>query len=176
MTPSFLRWSSSMRVSHGHKALITARGWFGFLDTLPLEARTKLPDGTRLLGVHASPGHDDGDGIHPKLTNAQLARLVEGVEADLICVGHTHWPFREFLSNVDVVNLGSLSNPCIPNLKATYVLLEADDKGYRLEHQQVDYDREAVIELAQARQHPAVIYMAEMLRGAKIRPWGEPGI
>jgi Calcineurin-like phosphoesterase len=45
------------------RGAVAAHGWLPWLAALPLEARTELDDGTRLLGVHASPGRNDGAGI-----------------------------------------------------------------------------------------------------------------
>jgi hypothetical protein len=45
--------------AHGY---LTGSGWIEWLAGLPLELRATLPDGTRLLGVHAAPGQDDGPG------------------------------------------------------------------------------------------------------------------
>src|SRR5919199_3295422 len=44
---------------------VTATGWLDWLAALPVEERLTLPDGTQLLGVHASPGHDNGPGLGP---------------------------------------------------------------------------------------------------------------
>ena len=52
--------------------MIASRGWHNWLADLPMERRLILPDGTRLLGVHASPGADDGRGIHPGTTMPNL--------------------------------------------------------------------------------------------------------
>ncbi|MCP4422536.1 MAG: metallophosphoesterase [Chloroflexi bacterium] len=51
-----------------------------------------LPDGTQFLGVHASPGNDDGQDVDPSLTAAELNTMFANCDADLVCVGHTHWP------------------------------------------------------------------------------------
>jgi predicted phosphodiesterase len=88
--------------------------WLDWLAMLPLEHRVTLPDGTRLLGVHASPGHDGsapGTGIHPGRSEAELRALLENSAADLVCVGHTHWPLDRWVGGVRVINLGSVSNP-----------------------------------------------------------------
>ena len=37
------------------RGYVSAAGWLDWLTNLPLEVRLILPDGTRLLGVHASP-------------------------------------------------------------------------------------------------------------------------
>jgi hypothetical protein len=81
--------------------------------------RLTLPDGTRVLGVHASPGRDDGPGIQLNHSNDQLEQRMAGCEADLVIVGHTHVPLDRHVGRVYVVNLGSVSNPVTQGLQAT---------------------------------------------------------
>jgi hypothetical protein len=57
---------------------LAAHDWLGWLRTLPLEIRDRLPDGTAVLGVHATPGRDDGDGITPHRDEVELRRELEG--------------------------------------------------------------------------------------------------
>lgn len=145
---------------------VTAAGWSDWLDTLPLEFRFTLPDGTRFLGVHASPGTDDGCGIHPDLTDTELDSLLVGCDADLICVGHTHEPLQRRLDGYHVVNLGSVSNPLPPDLRASYVLLQADDSGYQITHRRVEYDRETIISQLEKIRHPGREFLIRHFRGA----------
>ncbi len=150
---------------------VAATGWLDWLAGLALEQRLTLPDGTRLLGVHAAPGADDGRGVQPKLSDAELSALLDGCRADLVCVGHTHWPVDRQVGNVHVVNLGSISNPWAPDLRASYVLLESDGSGYRLEHRRVDYDRQAAIEGVKRVRHPAGEFIIRHLSGRHYPPW-----
>lgn len=147
--------------------------WLERLAALPLEQRMTLPDGTRMLGVHAAPGTDDGDGIHPRLSQAQLRTLLAGCEADLVFVGHTHWPMDVTVDGIRVINLGSVSNPFPPDLRAKYTLLEANQRGYRLEHRRVEYDREAAIAALERARHPAREYIMRYLRGQQRPAWSE---
>jgi len=144
---------------------LAATGWLDWLAGLPLEQRTRLPDGTRLLGVHATPGSDDGLGINPRLSDKELQALLADCAADLVCVGHTHWPLDRQVADVRAVNLGSVSNPIVPELHASYVLLEANSAGYELEHQQVAYDRSAVIEALRRSRHPAGEFIVQHFMG-----------
>jgi predicted phosphodiesterase len=144
---------------------VTAAGWFEWLDALPLEWRVTLPDGTRFLGVHAAPGTDDGWGIHPDLTDEALLQLLEGCEADLICTGHTHQPLERRLDNYQVVNLGSVSNPLPPDLRASYVLLQADSHGCEITHRRVEYDRKKVILQLEKIRHPGRTFLTRHFRG-----------
>lgn len=149
---------------------ITAAGWLEWLAALPFEQRGALPDGTRLLGIHGAPGSDER-GVHPGLSKAKLRSLFAGCAADLVCVGHTHWPMDIHSDGVRVVNLGSVSNPLPPDLRASYVILEANDAGYRLQHRLVDYDHQAVIAAAQQVRHPVAGYIARYMVGQRRAGW-----
>lgn len=153
------------------QGFIQARGWWNWLAELPLEARLILPDGTRVLGVHAAPGCDDGPGINPMLDEGALRELLAPAKADLVIVGHTHFPLERCVDGVRVLNLGSVSNPITPRLQASYALLEADTNGYQLQLHFVDYDRQAVIEAIQQISHPAAPFLTQFMRGEKISSW-----
>src|SRR5947208_3029952 len=76
----------------------------------------------------------------------KLAKRLAGCEADLIVARHTHSPMEERrVGAMQVVNLGSVSNPVNPELQATYAILEADNSGHTIMLRRVNYDREAVI-------------------------------
>ncbi len=153
---------------------VSSAGWMPFLDRLPLEQRATLPDGTRLLGVHGSPGEDGGRGLRPDYGEDEIRQRFLGHDADLICVGHTHWPMNRHVKDTHLVNLGSISNHQVPNLDAWYVMLQADTSGYQVEHRQVDYDREAVIAKLEELRHPARDYIIGIMRGSHIRDWPLP--
>jgi predicted phosphodiesterase len=150
---------------------VATAGWLAWLAALPLELRLELPDGTRFLGVHAAPGNDDGRGIQPALSQSELRSLVAGCQADLICVGHTHWPMSVQVNGQQVVNVGSVSNPFPPDLRATYVLLQADTSGYAIQRRRVAFDRQAVIDAVQKVNHPGADYIIRFMRGQHKPPW-----
>ncbi|MCX6048651.1 MAG: metallophosphoesterase family protein [Chloroflexi bacterium] len=156
---------------------LAATGWLDYLRALPIEQRLALPDGTRLLGVHGSPGLDDGRGLTPRQSDEKLLVLLDQCNADLICAGHTHWPMNRRVGDYHVINLGSVSNPLTPDMQASYVLLHADSSGYTIEHRRVAYDHAAVIAVVEAVGHPAGNYIIDMMRGKKVRHhWGEPDV
>jgi len=153
---------------------VTAAGRFDWLADLPLEHRVTLPDGTRLLGVHASPGQDDGSGFHPGLSDEQMRSLLSGCDADLVCVGHTHVVLDIRVDDVRVINPGSVSNPFPSDLRASYAILEADETGYHIRHRRVDYDRGAVIGHVRRMRHPTADFIARHMLGQVIPPWSKP--
>ena len=149
-----------------------------WLAELPLEFRTVLPDGTRVLKVHASPGRDDGLSMHPGTSKEELQSMAAESQADLLCVGHTHWPMDLTVDGVHLLNVGSVSNVFPPDLRASYVMLEADESGYHVQHRRVPYDREAVVrELRRAPlgagpvNHPAAKYIIQYMRGENHPHW-----
>lgn len=150
---------------------LIASGWLDWLATLPLEQRVTLPDGTQVLLAHAAPGTDDGPGIRPTMSDAQVAAAVAGCDADLVFTAHTHWQLDRTIGDIRVVNLGSVSNPWAGDLRASYYLLEADDKGYRLENRRVTYDRDAVIAQLQRINHPGIQALSAHFRGERLPPW-----
>jgi hypothetical protein len=66
-----------------------------------------------------------------------------------------------------VVNLGSVSNPLAPDLRASYALLRADAAGYQLELRRVEYDRAAVIAAFEGQRRPGADFVIRHMRGEK---------
>lgn len=149
---------------------VTAAGWFDWLAELPFDQRMTLPDGTRLLGVHVAPDRNDGEGVHPALSDASLRTMVDGCAADLVVVGHMHFPLDRTLDAIRIVNAGSVSNPLAPDLRASYAILSATESGYEIEHRRVAYDYQAVIEAVERIHHPAGDFIVSHFRGLR-RPW-----
>jgi predicted phosphodiesterase len=150
---------------------LTAAGWLDWLAGLGLELRTTLPDGTRLLGVHAAPGTDDGPGFNPRQSDDEVRAALRGAEADLVVVGHIHYPQERTVDGVRVVVTGGVSNPMADDLRAKYVLVEADAAGHRIERRFVEYDRAAVLDALARLRHPSADYVARFFRGEFRPPW-----
>ena len=147
------------------QGVVTATGWLNWLAELPLEQRMVLPDGTRLLGVHAAPGTDDGPGVHLGLSDVELHSLFINCGAEVVCVGHTHIPLDRSVAGIRIINPGSVSNPLTAELQASYVLLDANPSGYHIQFRQVAYDWEAVIVAIQRSHHPASTFLIQYMRG-----------
>jgi predicted phosphodiesterase len=142
-----------------------------WLSSLPVEMRTTLPDGSRVLAAHASPGEDDGTGINPMMSTQEIEDVIEGCQADLLLVGHTHVPFERRVGTVRVVNPGSVSNPMAPDTRASYALLEADSFGYSCTFRRVDFDRQACITAIKAVRHPSWRYLQQFMLGERYPDW-----
>jgi putative phosphoesterase len=144
---------------------LAVNSWLDWLAKIPLEMEATLPDGSQFLGVHASHRRDDGMGISPDTAEDEVRLLMNGCEADLICVGHTHLPVNRRVDQWHVVNVGSVSNPRYPDLRACYAILDCTSKGYSIEHRRVEYDREQVITLLYKLKHPGRKFITQHLQG-----------
>ncbi|RNI23826.1 metallophosphoesterase family protein [Flexivirga caeni] len=146
------------------RGCLTAAGHYDWFAALPLEVRRCLPDGTRVLLVHASPGRDDGPGLTVDTSDLDLAKQGwNDCEADLIFVGHTHMPADRSSGSVRMVNVGSVSLPPQPR-GACWVLLDADESGYSLTWHETDYDRDAVRSALAGSHHPTPEWLAGKLK------------
>jgi predicted phosphodiesterase len=149
------------------QGLLSPTGWIEWLEALSLEVRMQLPDGTRVLGVHAAPGRDDGLGLLAGLSAERLATIVGDCSDDLVLAGHHHQTLDVRVGRHHLVNLGSVSNPLAPDLRASYVIVEAGQHSYEVSHHRVDYDRQAVIDEMQRLRHPGARYVISHLRGER---------
>jgi len=168
LMPFVLNMASNLAWTQGQ---IRASGWWDWLAQLPLEVRLTLPDGTRVLCVHSAPGTDDGPGIIPPLSDDELRTLLAPAKADLVIVGHTHVPLDRTVGVVRVFNLGSVSNPVMARLNATYALLDADATQHTLQLRYVEYDRQVALDELKRVKHPTADFLAKFIRGEIRPPW-----
>lgn len=150
---------------------LSSKGWLEWLAKLPLEIRFELPDGTRVLLVHASPGNDDGDGLHPGLSDAEFLQCVNGAGADLLIIGHTHLPFDRQIDKIRVVNPGSVSNPIAPDTRASYGILSLAEDHYHIHLRRVAFDLIRTIEATKAVNHPSWRYIEQFMQGKRRPDW-----
>jgi putative phosphoesterase len=103
-----------------------------YLLQLPVTRRLTL-DGRRYLLVHGTP-RDPLDEYLMKDPEAWERRL-QNVEADIVCVGHTHMQFNLVVGGVVVLNPGSVGIPRDGDPRAAYAVIEEN----RIELKRVAY-------------------------------------
>ena len=162
LIPTLVEYAGTFAWTQG---VLSVGGWNDWLMALPLEIRTVLPCGVRALGVHATPDSDEGYGLRAGSSQKHLRSVVKGCHADLIFGAHHHMTLDEKVDGFHLVNLGSVSNPYAPDLRASYVSLDSDEQGYQVSYHRVDYDREVVIEQLRALRHPGAAYIISHLSG-----------
>jgi putative phosphoesterase len=111
-----------------------------YLLRLPLTARATI-DGKRYLMVHGSP-RDPLDEYVLKDPEAWAKRLKD-VDADIVCVGHTHMQFNLRVGKTVVINPGSVGQPRDGDPRAAYAIVEDN----RIELKRVDYPIDETIAL-----------------------------
>ena len=135
-----------------------------FLGRLPLTQYTTI-DRTRFLLVHATPWNALSEYGPPDPT-FWTSRL-EGVDADVICVGHSHQAFVLPIGDKLVINPGSVGMPRDGDPRASYAVVE----NRRVEIKRIEYPVEKTVQTIQESSLPEVAkqMLAEVLRtgGAK---------
>ena len=113
-----------------------------FLAHLPVTQAVTL-GGLRFLLVHATPRDPLDEYARPDLDF--WTRRLENVDADVICVGHTHQSYVLEVGDKLVVNPGSVGQPRDGDPRAAYAVI--DDN--RVELKRIDYPVEATVRAVQ---------------------------
>jgi putative phosphoesterase len=104
-----------------------------FLGRIPVTRRLEL-DGLKFYMVHATP-RDPFDEYLKQDQEGWRQRL-EDVDADFVCVGHSHTQFCLDLGDSKVINPGSVGQPRDGDPRAAYCMIE-DGK---VQMRRVEYD------------------------------------
>ena len=134
-----------------------------YLLQLPVTCRTTL-DGNRFLLVHATP-RDPLDEYLLK-DPAVWARRLHNVEADIVCVGHSHMQFNLLVDGTVVLNPGSVGLPRDGDPRAAYAIID----DHRIELKRVAYPVERTIERIESMPWPerAKNMMSRVLRTGRM--------
>ncbi|HCS55165.1 metallophosphoesterase family protein [Rubinisphaera sp.] len=109
-----------------------------YLSRLPVRKYWTCEEG-RFLLIHASPR----DPLHEYLPDEKAiwkSRL-QGIEADYVCVGHSHRPYQEKFGSQTLINPGSVGQQKMGECVANYVVIEDGVPDFR----QVDFEIEELI-------------------------------
>lgn len=130
-----------------------------FLSRLPV-SQTLEADGKRFHLVHATPRDpmDEYLAMDPVAWQNRLA----GIDADFVCVGHTHLQFQLKLGEIQLLNPGSVGQPRDGDPRAAYAIIE----NGAIQLKRVAYDVDSAVEaLKIAQLDPEIFELAEnMLR------------
>lgn len=146
------------------RGVLDQAGLLDVLDTLPAQLRLRLAGGTAVLGVHASPGADDGPGIGPDIADEQLRSLLDGCGADVVIGGHTHTATDRLAGSIRALNPGSAGLPRSPGT-ASWLLLDDGGDELAVTHRSVPFDAEAVAGDLRGRRHPNADFIGAVLTG-----------
>jgi putative phosphoesterase len=153
----------------GYKYLtgVTRALWRGRLAADDLRFLSRLPvsrmltfDDTRFLLVHATP-RDPLDEWAPNELEFWERRL-QHVDADVICVGHTHQPYVLEVNGKLIINPGSVGQPRDGDPRAAYAIID----DFNVELKRIEYPVEATVRTVQqsALSDTAKALLAEVFR------------
>jgi predicted phosphodiesterase len=146
------------------RGVLDQAGLLDSLAALPTQLRIQLPSGITMLGVHASPAADDGPGIEPGMTDAQLRQLLAGCDADIVVGGHTHVATDRAVDDVRLLNPGSAGLPRTRGA-AGWLLLEDDGDTLNVSLHATPFDVDAVVGDLHRRHHPNAEFVSGVLAG-----------
>lgn len=142
-----------------------------FLAHLPLTQLATV-DEAKFLFVHATPRDAMDEYAQPD--SAAWERRLQGVDADVICVGHTHQPYVLEIGGKLVINPGSLGQPRDGDPRAAYAVID----NRRVELKRFEYPFEDTVRVIQESSLPqdAKEMLAMVYRTGRTspRPVGEP--
>ncbi len=118
-----------------------------YLLQLPLTQRITL-GGKRIFMVHATP-RDPLDEYLMKDPQT-WAKRVHNVEADIVCVGHSHMQFNLSVEGMVILNPGSVGQPRDGDPRAAYAVIQ-DNK---IELKRVEYPIEETVSRVEASTLP----------------------
>lgn len=130
-----------------------------FLGQLPVTRRLNL-DNTRFLLVHATPRDPLDEYVMDDLEAWE--RRLQDVDADVICVGHTHYAYTLKVGDKWVINPGSVGQPRDGDPRAAYAII---DNG-NIELKRIEYPVEDTVRvvLESTLPEPAKALLAEVFR------------
>jgi putative phosphoesterase len=130
-----------------------------YLARLPV-SRTLTLENARFLLVHATP-RDPLDEYAPP-DPAFWARRLQNVEADVVCVGHTHHPYVLEVGDKLVINPGSVGQPRDGDPRAAYAIIE----DFKVDLRRAEYPVDETIAsvLASPLPEQAKAHLAEVFR------------
>ncbi len=109
-----------------------------FLGALPVTKRVAV-DNVKFLLVHATPRDPLDEYSIPDV--AFWSRRLANVDAQVICVGHTHHPYILEVGDKLVINPGSVGQPRDGDPRACYAIIE----NQRVELKRIEYPVEDTV-------------------------------
>lgn len=117
------RWTAKFRAmaeaSRRHSSACLSESQLAYLRDLPLTVQVSRA-GVKFQLVHATPS-DPHYGYLLKDAQGWMQEL-EGVDADVLLVGHTHAPFVRTIGHKTVINPGSLGQPRAGTPRSSYAI------------------------------------------------------
>lgn len=132
-----------------------------FIRKLPMDIRRE-ENGRKLYFTHGSPT-SFYDYIKPNTSEDAIKKLIKGLDAKFIFVGHSHLPFVRKIADVTLVNPGSVGQPRDGDIRASCAVFDTDT--FQAEIIRIEYDVESVFRKILAKMPNADELIAILKRG-----------
>lgn len=134
-----------------------------YLKSLP-EAKELIIDDVKICLAHGTPRRQN-ENMLPSTSLDRVEEMVASTDANLIFLGHTHFPCGFQLdSGKTVVNAGSVGRPMGEDKKPVFVILETLGGGkFELVHLTVEYDNQEAYNRVVQRGFNSAEELAKML-------------
>ena len=155
--PSSLQ-AYTLKYGHGLQVALAELSQDQLRHLTNLPERTLLEmDGLRILVAHGTPWEPDAY-LYPDAPESSLERFAE-VDADIVVLGHTHYPMNRLAHGRTLLNPGSVGQPRDRRPGAAWALF--DTRNRICTHFREPYDVAAVGDAA-SRLDPGLPYLQEV--------------
>jgi len=97
-------------------------------------------EGVKISVFHGSPNRPTWEYVFPSEATLRAAEFFEATGADLLILGHTHYPFIHRLNGRALINPGSVGQPRDGDPRASYTLVDITEGSFEFSHKRVEYD------------------------------------
>ncbi len=139
---------SIFSTEHGRKAIhwtireLTSRN-LNYLKLLKPKAKINIW-GHRIAAYHGNPEKPIRGYVFPDEKPERLEELLEKAGADILLLAHSHFPLIKKVSGKIIFNPGSVGQPRDSDPRASFGILEIDEKGVSSRILRADYNVKAV--------------------------------
>lgn len=135
-----------------------------YLTNKPTQETISL-EGFDILCVHGSP-RNIMERMGKEVHKDTLIKMIEGVKANIILCGHSHFPSIVELDDKVIVNAGSVGFPIDEDNRVSYVILDINENGYSFYFKRVEYNIENIINDARIKRLPELEEYEETIKKA----------
>jgi predicted phosphodiesterase len=114
--------------------------WQREIAAWPDELSLRFPNAPPIRVLHGLPANP-WRGMHPLLSDDELAALLEPVAEPTVIGAHTHLAMSRRVADRHVLNPGSVGLPLDGKIRADYMILDGDEAGWRPTFRRLPYDR-----------------------------------
>lgn len=115
--------------SNGYAYELVTAANRAYLNTLPAHIRLEYQlnnDHLNIVLAHGST-RSINEYVLENLDENYVLDMMAEAKADILCVGHSHFPYHRVIGNKQVINIGSVGKPKDGNPMGGYVLLTIKD-------------------------------------------------